>query len=185
VRRYHAERRDTASFTVGAIAHRSTLSLGTWTMDLKRLVHRVRAIHLFSALGAEIKGSSIPRIRSWSDWAGPQDPLVEKIGLIAQSLHDAVIPASEDENWSRALRVVVQIGAEFVPYVESEDSWHAPSSAVWSAAWTYALEEVYRSFNISVPLEVVAQQYWYERGHWPCALVSDSSMCSEQGYVVF
>jgi hypothetical protein len=153
-------------------------------MNLQRLSHRICAIPLFSALGSAIDGAGVTRIASWDDWAGPEAPLVEQLGLRQQALHDSVVPAAAKEQWDRALHIVVAVCARLVPYDEVADAWHGPNMAVWSAAWTFALEEAILSSNLLVPAELSAQIFWYECGHWPCALVSESRGGSRDGYII-
>jgi hypothetical protein len=154
-------------------------------MNLERLANRIRAIKLFSSLGVDIDDAVVVRIRSWNEWVGPEDPLGLQIGMRQQTLHDAIVVKSDEQLWNQALRIAVGISAKSVPYAEGEDSWHAPNIAAWSAAWTFSLEEAYFSRSISVPAEVVAQLYWYERGHWPCAVAVESSGERIQDYVVY
>ncbi len=153
-------------------------------MNLERLSNRICAIPLFSALGSAIDESGIRRIASWDDWGGPEDPLAEQIGLRQQDLHDSVVPAAEADQWERALQIVVTACSQLVPYDEDADAWHGPNMAVWSAAWTFALEEAFVSANVLVPSELSAQLFWYVRGHWPCALVSELSGDTPEGYFV-
>ncbi|HDT5889378.1 TPA: hypothetical protein QHA87_004912 [Aeromonas dhakensis] len=154
-------------------------------MNIERLIDRAGKIQFFSALGAEIDDASIVRIGEWDEWPGPEDPRVEEIGLMQQSLYERVAHATEEAKWSRALRLMVEAAAKAVPYIEGEDASYGPNIAVWSAAWTFALEELYSSHDAPVPAEVRAQLYWYERGHWPCALIELSSTGSPKDYVVY
>ncbi len=155
-------------------------------MNIERLTTRIRESSLFSSLGTQIDDPLIVQIASWEEWPGPEEPRVEAIGTRQQSLHDdVVLNADEEEEWNRALRLVVEIAANVVPYKEGEDAWYAPNIAVWSAAWTFALEELCLSHSSPVPAEISAQLYWYERGHWPCALVTDSKAGGFRDYVVF
>jgi hypothetical protein len=124
-------------------------------------------------------------IHSWAEWIGPEDPLAAEIGLHQQRLYDVAVLQSEKELWDHALRFVVGVAAQIVLYVEGEDSWYAPNVAVWSVAWTFTLEEVHIARDTPVPPELGAQLYWYGHGHWPCALVHESSIGRVQDYVVY
>lgn len=155
-------------------------------MNLQRLVERVRQVPLFSALGADIAGFTGSRIRSWNEWPGPEEPLVETIGTRLQCLHDTLVAKkSEEEEWNRALRLVLEMAAQNVPYDDSEDAWYGPNTAAWSAAWAFALEEVYLSRNLLPPGELRVQLQWFERGHWPCALVQPSRTENIEDYVIY
>ena len=110
---------------------------------------------------------------------------MEGIGTHLQDLYDEVVLGSEDEPWSQALRLVVDTAAPVVPYKDDEDAWYGPNVAVWSAAWAFALEELYLARCLPIPPELSAQLYWYERGHWPCALVMDSQFENTQDYIVY
>jgi hypothetical protein len=154
-------------------------------MNLDRLSSRVKEVNLFSALGVELSEPPIIRIRSWDDWPGPKDSRVETIHTHMQSLHDAIVFRDTEPQWNRALRLTVDIARYLVPFDESQDAWYGPNIAVWSAAWVFALEEVHTAKSIPLPSEMRAQLYWYERGHWPCALVSLSRRENIEDYVVY
>ena len=154
-------------------------------MNLQRLVERVRQVPLFSALGAEIVGFTGGRIHSWEEWQGPEEPLVENIGTRLQFLHDSLVAKSEEEKWNQALLLVVKLASQNVPYVESEDVWYGPNAAAWSAAWAFSLEEAYLSRNLPLPAELRAQLQWYEKGHWPCALLNLSRTENIEDYVIY
>ena len=164
----------------------ASLGLSTYDMNLTRLSERVRNANLFSSLGAEIDDPSVSRILSWEEWPSPEEPLVEAIHYRMQSLHDAIVPGGVgDTIWNQALNLTVKSSITLVPYAEGRDAWYAPNIAVWSAAWTFALEEAHIASAVSLPSELLAQLYWYERGHWPCALTSASGGENVQDYVVY
>ncbi|HEY5994246.1 MAG TPA: hypothetical protein VIU46_06540 [Gallionellaceae bacterium] len=160
-------------------------NLSIYNMNLTRLSKRVRETNLFSSLGAELDDPSISRILSWEEWAGPEEPLVQVIHSHMQSLHDALVPEGSEQLWNEALHLTVEALSSLVPYIEDQDAWYAPNIAVWSAAWIFALEEAHIASEIPLPNDVCSQLYWFERGHWPCALVSLSSRDNIQDYVVY
>ena len=154
-------------------------------MNLDRLARKINTIQLFSKLGSAIDDCAIARITSWEDWTGPEDLLVEQIALRQQALHDLVVPIEATDQWNQALRLVATACSTLVPYHEGADAWYAPNIAAWSLAWTFSLEEAHLASDVAVPAELDAQLFWYERGHWPCALVSKLSGETPAGYIVF
>jgi hypothetical protein len=154
-------------------------------LNLHRLSARAHSIRLFFALGSKIDDARVRRIHAWHEWPGPEDPLVMEMGDQQQALHDAKEAELDQEQWNEALRVVVSVANELVPYEEDQDAWYAPNTAVWCAAWTLALEEAHVAKNVPIPLALSAQLHWYEQGHWPCGLTALGSESSALGYVVY
>jgi hypothetical protein len=154
-------------------------------MDLQRLKNKALQLRLFSALGAEIDDPSVARIRSWDEWLGPEDPLVEGMAKHLQRLHDDLPRLPDEGEWNRALRLVVDVVAKHVPYIEDEDAWYGPNTAAWCAAWALALEEAYIYQHQSLPAELRAQLHWFEQGHWPCALANSTGKEAVSDYVVY
>jgi len=151
-------------------------------MNIERLRARLSRVALLSALGATINDLSVSRILSWEEWPGPEDPRVEDINTRMQSMYDGL--ASMDEKvWTMAIDIATNIAAQSVPYIHDEDAWYGPNAAVWMAAWAFALEELYTCHCLPIPADVCAQLFWYERGHWPCALVGHGDKVED--YVVY
>jgi len=154
-------------------------------MNIERLKDRLAAVPLFSALGSALDESGLTRIHSWNEWPGALDPGVMDISFYSQSLHDAVVDAVSEQEWDDALQLGVSIAARYVPFDQKQDSWHAPTMAAWSAAWCFALEEAHIANDLPIPAPIKAQLYWFERGRWPCALVSPTRMDEVTDYVVY
>ena len=138
---------------------------------------------LFSNCGEQ--SSAAAQIGSWDDWAGPEEPRVMEISTRMQRLHDQLSDSSEEPIWQRALQTVVNHASSLVPYVEGEDAYYAPNIAVWEVAWVLALEELHLACGLTMPQSLVAQLYWYEKGHWPCQLLSLEQDNSPEHYVIF
>ena len=100
-------------------------------------------------------------------------------------LRDKLISKSDEEEWNKALRVVVEAVARNVPYEENQDAWHGPNAAVLFAAWAFSLEELYLFRGLPLPAELAAQLKWFERGHWPCSLVEISGGENAADYVIY
>lgn len=108
-----------------------------------------------------------------------------EISLRMQHLHDSLISDDEEAAWMQALESVVDHARYLVPYEDDEDAYYAPNIAVWELAWVLALEEVHISKAIPIPNFLKAQIHWYERGHWPCELISLESDERPEDYVVY
>ena len=154
-------------------------------MNADRLLARVGAIRLFSSLGGHVDDSSVSRILSWEEWPGPEEPRVESIVLTQQALHDKVVHPADEQHWSTALDAVAKAISASIPYDATEDAYHAPTMSVWFAAWTFSLEEAFTFSNLAIPRLLTAQIYWYERGHWPCALIDLEKMDEIGDYLVY
>jgi hypothetical protein len=153
-------------------------------MNIKRLLDRAQKSQLFRSIGdSPENGCSV--ISSWEEWPGPEDPLVSEIHYGQQAIKDKIFSVEQETEWNEALALVVGVASKNLPYDPSEDSWYAPNVAVWQAAWVFCLEELYQSNSIPVPNELVAQIYWFEKGHWPCALLSLDSIANPKGYLVY
>jgi hypothetical protein len=139
-------------------------------LDLEQLRNRFLSIPLFTNIGRPIADICVQRIFDWGAWPGPDDDRMVAIHLQQQACLDAVILPDDEPLWDKALAMCVAIAAPLVPYDEASDLAHAPTLAVWHAAWTFSLEALYTSTGHELPAELAAQCYWFERGHWPCAL---------------
>ena len=131
-------------------------------------------IRWFSRVGEPI-AAALPRLASWDEWAGPEDPRVQAIHERQQALHDQIVgvdPAAE--TLFLGIRdQVVQWAGSCVEYDPESDAWDPKSLAVWHAGWTAALVACYENRNTEIPRELEEQWYWFREGHWPAAFVSD------------
>lgn len=154
-------------------------------VNFHQLESRIKNIPLFKSVGLPPPGAGNPRISQWDEWAGPEDPGCEAIALRQQDLHDALLPPEAEQDWLAALQLVVDHAATLIPYDPDEDAWHPPTTAAWGAAWTFALEQLCLSQEVSLPDDLKAQLEWYERGHWPCSLIDGSTGTNLEDYVIF
>ena len=83
------------------------------------------------------------------------------------------------------LDALVRQIAPLVPFDDTEDAWHPPNMATWHAAWAFALEAEYSTKNLKLPEAIGAQVFWFELGHWPCSLTSQSGLNSKNGYIIY
>ncbi|MFN3652284.1 MAG: hypothetical protein ACK47B_22120 [Armatimonadota bacterium] len=60
-----------------------------------------------------------------------------------------------------------------MPYDPEQDCFHAPTQAVWHAAWTAGLVALCCFLGQPVPPELASQWHWFSEGHWPCGWVGD------------
>jgi hypothetical protein len=152
---------------------------------LQRLKSRIARTPLFSNIGLPIVSASNPRIVQWDAWLGPEDPTCLAIAIRQQELHDDLVPPEEEQEWVAALNLVVDYVATLIPYEPDEDVWHGPSAAAWGAAWVFSLEHLHAARGVALPADTAAQLVWFERGHWPCALVDGASGENLKDYVIF
>ena len=127
----------------------------------------------------------VQTISSWEEWPGPENDLVAVIHYNQQDYAEAIVETEEEQQyWDELVSELVSHIKTKAPYEEDLDSWHAPNTAVWHAAWTVALEVFYTHKGQAVPAAISAQMCWFERGRWPCSLVSIKSAETENGYII-
>lgn len=123
----------------------------------------------------------VKRIYSWAEWPGPEDPGVLALaGERYQAWRDALFEthkAKRDEltlstAWKEIHDLVMHLAIPRVPLFSfDKDAWHAPTSSVWSAAWTASVINCYLTYHKVVPEELQRVWQWYVRGHWPCGYI--------------
>jgi len=131
----------------------------------------------FANLGRPISPTShVRRIFGWDGWPGPEDDAVVKLHSRHQALYESILGDAKDKHlsaeelWKNIHEVVFRVASQKVPYHANRDAWHAPSTAVWQAAWTAGLVGLYHLLEQKVPDDLEEQWQWYREGHWPCAL---------------
>jgi hypothetical protein len=124
----------------------------------------------FTRLGQVEDGvASIP---DWESWPGPEDRRVESIHTAQGEMHSRVVRDGDQQLkvlWDHVVERVVESAKASVPFHAESDAWHAPTSAVYHAAWTAALIAVHLRGGIRVPQDLIEQWKWFRAGHWPCA----------------
>lgn len=148
----------------------STVSLAMNT-DLKTFLDKAEQIQFFSNVGGKLDKSA-PRINSWDDWPGPDGNLVAPIHYRQQSLHDEIVDKDQEvqDYWNTLIKFVLDRSKPNIPWVDGEDSWYAPNTAAWHAAWTFSLYAFFLINEVEPPNEIKVQWEWFEKGHWPCAV---------------
>ncbi len=97
------------------------------------------------------------------------------LGSWQQELYDGLLASAGDkatklkELWDEVLQEVLQTASESVPYDANQDTWHAPTAAVWFAAWTAALVVSHLFLSRPLPVDLLTQWRWFVEGRWPCA----------------
>ena len=137
----------------------------------KEFLERAESVGYFENVGAALEGS-VPRIAAWDEWPDPEGGLVAPIHFRQQALHDQLVDNDEEvqEYWNTLIEFVLSRAKSSVPWVDGEDSWYAPNTAAWHAAWTFALYSFCLIKEVEVPREIRLQWEWFEKGHWPCAV---------------
>ena len=153
--------------------------------NLHKLKSRIVGTPLFSNVGLPTPNTGNPRIFQWDAWLGPEDPGSFAIALRQQELHDGLVLPEAEQEWHASLKLVLDHVTTLIPYDPDADAWCAPTTAAWGAAWTFSLERLHDASGIQLPADISAQLVWYERGHWPCALVGGASGSNLEDYVIF
>lgn len=144
--------------------------------DVVEFLKLLELMPWFRNIGGSISpDAAVERISTWEDWPGPEEPSVIELGYREQSFYDEFMQAAgEDvrqrlsELWDRIHAVVFRVAAPAVPFDPKQDTWHAPTSAVWHAAWTAGLIGLCLQTGRPVPAELEEQFSWFAQGHWPC-----------------
>lgn len=112
----------------------------------------------------------IVRINGWSAWPGPEDDGCAALFEQQQELYDELQADDADGHlvglFEEVRAEVVEMVKPLVPFDESEDAWHPPTTAVWSAGWTAGLVVGFHNGGHTPPDDLLEQWRWYEAGHW-------------------
>lgn len=142
---------------------------------LDEFLVQLREIPWFARVGrTDPSDSRVVRLSRWEDWPGPQEPSIAVLNERQQALHDAILGEAGDragdlrDLWDRVQAIVLDAASRLVPFDPDEDTWHAPTAAVWQAAWTAGLVALCLASGRAVPLDLLEQWDWFARGHWPC-----------------
>ena len=125
-------------------------------------------------LGGTIADKGVPRIFRWEDWPEPEDDAVLELSLRHQSLHDHLLEEAGERQaellalWEQVQQATLAAAQHAILYNPQQDAWHAPTAAVWQAAWTAALVTLHHYTNRPLPADLADQWTWYLHGHWPC-----------------
>ena len=129
----------------------------------------------FENIGKDVSPTAhVEQIHEWQEWPGPEDSSLDEAGVWQQSLHDEIYSSARDKStqlaelWNRIHTIVFRDAAPKVPYDPDQDAWHAPSVAVWDAAWAAGLIGLCIYLNRTIPTELQQQWAWFVQGHWPC-----------------
>lgn len=151
------------------------------------LLREVAEVGWFQQVGRPLEAFTSQRIDSWEQWPGPGFAGVEQLSLDLQGVKDAIdrdAPRSTS-TWEECLGLAVKAIAKSVPgYSASEDTWHAPTAAVWHAAWVISLRFGLVACGRSIPPIVEDQMTWFARGRWPSAYTSETVSAANKAYLV-
>ena len=143
---------------------------------------KVESLPWFRNLGQPNPSDSrVKRIYRWEDWPGPEEPSVSELAFRQQALYDDLMRAAGEDReqlsafWDRIHTVVFRVAAPAVPYDPQQDTWHAPTAAVWQAAWTAGLMGLCLQVRRPIPPDLLEQWEWFVRGHWPAGYASVSA----------
>lgn len=155
--------------------------------DCDGLLREVSNIGWFQEAGRSLEGLSAQRIESWAHWPGPGFAGVEQLALDLQSVKEEIereVPGALS-TWDECINLAVEAVGKFVPgYAANQDSWHAPTAAVWHAAWVLSLQSVLVASARPVPEAVKDQMAWFARGRWPSAYTAETVSAANRAYLV-
>ena len=84
-------------------------------------------------------------------------------------------PPQIEALWQRIHERVFIRAKPRAPWKDDEDAWHAPTTAVWQAAWNAALVGISGSLGIDLDQRSLGGEWtlalewrWLRAGHWPC-----------------
>lgn len=146
---------------------------------VEHFVAELDSIPWFSNIGKPMPpDAGIERIYRWEEWLGPEMPGNTRLHDQQQALYDSLMEEAGDEKealvalWSRVHAAVLRAAAPKVPYDPNQDCYHAPTLAVWQAAWTAGLVGLCLALGRPVPPELQEEWEWFVRGHWPSGYAS-------------
>jgi hypothetical protein len=150
--------------------------------SIEDFVEGLKSIPWFCNIGrSAAEDSECCRIHRWEEWPGPADPAVSDVHMRQQALFEDTMNAAGNHReelqalWHRIHAVVIAAAAATVPFDPQQDAWHAPTTAVWHAAWTAGLVALCRQCGRPIPADLQEQWTWFSRGHWPCGYVGEES----------
>jgi hypothetical protein len=152
----------------------------------EEVLNDASGIPWFANVGASaVQGKQAVR---WPEWPGPEAAGVERLSLDLQALKNELQRETPElfEKWDECVsRLVASISARVPEFRSDEDAWHAPTAAVWHAAWVSALRSVFTALGRPIPAMVADQWEWFAKGRWPAAYSPITSDAPVKEYKVF
>jgi hypothetical protein len=141
---------------------------------LAKFLTELKSIPWFRHIGKPLPAdAAVKQLRQWEDWPGPEEPAIFQLSQRQQALYDDIMTTSEERRaelsrlWDRVHQIVFRLASPVVPYDPERDAWHAPTAAVWQAAWTAGLIALTILLRRPIPTELQEQGNWFRLGHWP------------------
>lgn len=143
-------------------------------LAVAQFIEDLEAVPWFKNVGQPLPpGTNARQLLRWEDWPGPEEPAIFELSERQEALHDELLSSAPERReqleklWQRIGEIVIRLGASAVPYDANEDSWHAPTTAVWQASWTAGLVAWCVFLGRQVPGDLQEQWRWFMLGHWP------------------
>lgn len=160
------------------IAQVASVPLGVHTSDRDRLLtdflQLIDTIPWFSRTGIpDDQQNGAVFMTEWEQWPGPDDAGVQRIHHDQQALYDQIMSEGVDQlrvlttTWEAVQATVLRVASSFVAFDPDADAWHAPTTAVWQAAWTAGLICLCLYLRKPIPDDLMEQWRWFLAGHWP------------------
>lgn len=122
----------------------------------------------------------------WETWIGPESPSGYTYGNMTNAWCEQLVDNQGDlaqTLFRNTKKQVLEIARKNVPeFSEDQDSWHAPTVAVYSASFFAGLMVCAIAQNKVHPLNIEHQwtlEYfwsWYVEGHWPSGVVANQTL---------
>ena len=146
----------------------------TMATPYETFLAELKTIPWFANLGKPLPDQGIQRINEWKEWGGPEtepnEVFFQGLQLLRNNCEGRHRFQKKDlkKVWDDVYGQVVKAAAEPVPYDETEDAWHAPTAAVWDAAFTAACMALFLYVNDPLPVFLEEHWAWFKKGHWHC-----------------
>ncbi len=111
-------------------------------------------------------------LNSWDDWPGPEDPLCEAIGTIAQKYFDNLSDQHglDYDTFMLKVKEVLSDISTVHEWDQDEDCYDSRSAAAWEASWWVALKYYYDEYGVIFPEIARKMMDFLAAGCWPYGL---------------
>lgn len=151
------------------------------------LLTEISSIPWFENVGKPFQDDAGRPVRGFKDWGGPERDEAEQPGLDLQAIHDEIAQRSPAvlATWKACLdAAIAHIGPRTPGFDAAQDAWHAPTAAVWHAAWVVSLYVLLKEAGLPIPAPVLDQLEWFRRGRWPSAYSKNRSEGQRRDYLI-
>jgi hypothetical protein len=159
---------------------------------LTQFLSEIRDVRWFASVGEPLSPDlGLTQLASWNDWPGPECPEVIELFLRDADLKAALLASdsSRIEELQHAFDVahdtVLSAAANHVDFGPDKDAWHAPSTAVWQAAWVAGLVAMHLVLGRELPRDLAREWELFRAGHWPAGYADPVSEGKHRRILVY